>query len=101
MAQMAGLEDREVVVLLLGLIVGGFAFAYRKKLAALPLVHLPILAASFLLLGWTLSTLETWFAPQLLNFLEHSAYLAHSGLMLSWVFTLWSRNKRTTRAAPK
>jgi hypothetical protein len=90
---MGGLEDREVVVLLLGLIVAGFAVANLDKLRRLPRWPLPMLAACLLLLGWVSSILETWFSPHVLNTLEHCAYVAHSGLMLAWVY-LSSRRPR-------
>lgn len=98
---MAGLEDREVVVLLLGMIVGGFAFTFRKKLTSLPLARWPVMAATFLLVGWVLSTLETWIAPTLLNILEHAAYVAHSMLMLVWIFAVWSKSRSQSSEASR
>ncbi len=82
---MGGLEDREIVVLVLGLIVAGFALAHLKKLQRLPHWPVPLTAAALLLLGWSLSIFETWFAPRLLNVCEHVAYVLHSLLMLVWV----------------
>lgn len=82
---MGGLEDREIVVLVLGLIVAGFALAHLKKLQRLPNWPIPLAAAALLLLGWFLSIIETWVAPQLLNVCEHVAYVLHSLLMLVWV----------------
>lgn len=92
---MAGLEDREIVVLLLGLLVAGFSLANLDKLRALPRWRVPMSAAALLILGWAASILETWFAPTSLNLVEHSAYLAHSALMLVWVYLL--RQRTATR----
>jgi len=89
---MGGLEDREIVVLVLGLIVAGFAFANLNKLRRLPRWPLPLMAACLLLLGWMCSILETWFAPQLLNVIEHGAYVAHSALMLAWAHSFSVRS---------
>jgi hypothetical protein len=88
---MGGVEDREIIVLVLGLIVAGFAVANLAKLRRLPRWPLPMAAAALLLLGWTCSILETWFAPVALNVAEHAAYVAHSVLMLLWAYTASTR----------
>lgn len=88
---MAGLEDREIVVLLLGLLVAAFSLANLDKLRALPRWRVPMSAAALLIFGWTASILETWFAPTVLNLVEHCAYLAHSALMVAWVYLLHRR----------
>lgn len=90
---MGGVEDREIVVLVLGLIVAGFAFTNLEKLKRLPRWPLPLTAACLLLLGWTCSILETWFLPSPLNVAEHAAYVAHSALMLVWAYSVGSRSQ--------
>lgn len=89
---MGGVEDREIVVLVLGLIVAGFAVANLHKLRRLPRWPLPMAAAALLLIGWACSILETWFAPVALNVAEHAAYVAHSVLMLAWAYTSSTRS---------
>lgn len=98
---MAGLEDREIVVALLGLLVAGFSVANLDKLRALPHWRVPMSAAALLILGWTASILETWFAPTLLNLAEHCAYLTHSALMLVWVYLLRQRTAKPGGVVPR
>lgn len=81
-------EDRELVVLVLGILVAAFVIAHRKQLRAFPWWPLPVLAVGCLLIGWTISVAEDIWVLPWSNLAEHSLYALHSVLFATWAFRL-------------
>jgi hypothetical protein len=84
-------QANEVIQLLLGIGALIFMLANGKRLVRV--AHYPLLFAALavVLTGWTLTVLEGFFWPVLLNALEHAAYLAAAVLLLLWCFQITRR----------
>lgn len=82
------LEDREVVVLVLGVLVASFVLAHLKVIKTFPWWPLPVLSAGSLLAGWAASVGENFIAPDRVNALEHLLYACHSVFLCVWVVRL-------------
>ena len=78
------MEDREAIVLLLGILVALFVIAHLKQIKKFPLWPLPVIAATCLLLGWSISVIESIVDSSYFDLLEHSFYAAHSCLLAAW-----------------
>ncbi len=81
-------EDRELIVLLLGVIVAAFVIAHLRQLRAFPWWPLPICAALSLILGWAASVAEDIWVVGWMNLLEHALYALHSVLFSIWAVRL-------------
>ena len=90
-------EDREAIVLLLGLLVALFVIAHLKQIKTFPLWPLPVMAACCLLLGWSVSIVEDVFASFDFDLLEHVLYTAHSCLLATWCIRLSRLKKEVPR----
>jgi 4-amino-4-deoxy-L-arabinose transferase-like glycosyltransferase len=90
-------EDREAIVLLLGLLVALFVIAHLKQIKAFPLWPLPVIAASCLLMGWSVSIAEDVFDSYDFDVVEHFLYAAHSCLLAAWCVRLSLLGKDVSR----
>ena len=71
-------EEREIIILVIGVLAAAVAFSQRRRIARLPGHRLLWVAGGCWLLGATLTVVET-FIPSLeeaLNLAEHAAFVA-------------------------
>ena len=79
-------QDNELLTLCLGLGALTFLLVNYTSLARIP--HRGLFLAAFVagLAGWIFTVVEGFFAPDLLNLLEHGCYTLSSALVASWVW---------------
>lgn len=81
-------EEREIIILVIGVLAAAVAFSQRRRIARLPGHRLLWVAGGCWLLGATLTVVET-FIPSLeeaLNLAEHAAFVAHTGVLVAWAW---------------
>lgn len=78
------MHEHELIVLLLGTLVLGLIFVYRRHLNRLPAVNWLLAAFFALWLAWVCTVLEHLFLPTFFNTLEHIGYAANGLLLLAW-----------------
>ncbi len=81
-------EDREVVVLVLGMLVLAFMIAHVRQLRRFPWWPLPFLAGGLMTTGWGISVIEHIVDFPFANLVEHGLYAAHSLLLCAWAYKL-------------
>jgi hypothetical protein len=82
------IEDRELAVLLLGVVIAAFVIGHLRQIRSFPWWPLPVVAAFCLLLGWGTSVAEDVWASPWLNGAEHVLYVLHSVLFSIWAVRL-------------
>ena len=78
------LRENEVVMLILGVGVLFFIIVNASRLKNIYSWKLLIAGYCVLLAGWIFTVLEEFFAGNILNYLEHTSYLASSVMLLIW-----------------
>jgi hypothetical protein len=93
----AGLEERDVLILLLAVGALIFAVANRPRLRLLPAWRLLWAGFCCALAGWTLSVLQALFLRDQMGFLEHLSYAASSVLVAIWCWTVFAAPRRESK----
>lgn len=88
-------EDREVVVLLLGVAMAAFMLNHLARLKAQTGWQLLLAAVFSVVLGWAVSVVEHFVAIPGADIAEHGLYALHSSLLLAWVIVS-GRPRRTS-----
>jgi hypothetical protein len=80
------IQENELLTLCIGLGALTFLLVNYRSLARIP--HRGLFLAAFVagLAGWIFTVAEGFFAPDLLNLLEHVAYTLSSALVAGWVW---------------
>lgn len=82
-------EDRELLLLLITTAASGAAWWNQRRIASLPDVRLLLFAILALNCGYAATVVEGFLdgtAALLANVFEHACYLAHTVLILAWVY---------------
>ncbi len=87
-------EDRELTVLLLGVLVAAFVLAHLRQIRTFPWWPLPLSAGASLLLGWTSSVAEDIWSTSWLNTTEHIFYALHTVLFSTWAIRLAQEGRK-------
>ncbi len=90
-------EERDILILLLTVGALTFAVANRPRLRLMP--AWPLLWAGFCLAlaGWALSALQALFLRDELTFLEHTSYMASSGVTAAWCWRVFAARREGGR----
>jgi hypothetical protein len=83
--------ESEIVTFVLGIGALVFFFFNRIELSHIPSAKILLLAFSLFLTGWTLTIVENFILPDLLNYLEHLSYSLGSFMILIWCWRLFGR----------
>lgn len=88
-------EDREVVVLLFGVVMATFVLTHLSRLKSQPSWQLLLGAVFSVVFGWSVSVVEHFVEFSWADLAEHGLYAAHSLFLLSWV-VMARRGRRAT-----
>lgn len=78
------IEEREVITLILGLCAVVFFVAGWGKLRLIPRVGLLLASYAALLAGWVFTIVETVWAGETMNVLEHGSFALSSAVLAWW-----------------
>lgn len=78
------MHENEILVLLLGSIVGLFIGLYRRTLSRLPAAGYLFASYLALWLAWIATNVEHLALPSFFNLLEHVGYAANGLLLIAW-----------------
>lgn len=76
--------QNELITFLVGTGVALFVRLNRSRVSQIPGSTWLLLSYSALLAGWTLTLIEGFFLPDLMNALEHGCYMASSVAAAAW-----------------
>ena len=89
-------EEKEIIMLVMGIGVYGFTVAYRLQLKRIPRWDVIFLAYRLMLAAWLMTVLEGFFWAGVLNTLEHLCYAGSAAAMTWWCYrVVWAENRRT------
>jgi hypothetical protein len=88
-------QENEIIMFVLGLGVFIFILANYSRLKRIPSIRLLITGYCLFLAGWSLTILETFYWPTVLNYLEHISYAAGAIIMAVWSWKVFAGPKES------
>ena len=78
------INQNELITFLVGAGVALFVWLNRRRIAQIPGSTWLLISYSTMLTGWTLTIIEGFILPDLMNALEHVCYMASSLAAAGW-----------------
>ncbi|MCJ7499416.1 hypothetical protein MUP29_04105 [bacterium] len=78
------IQQNELITFLVGFGVALFVWLNRRRIAQIPGSTWLLFSYSALLAGWTITIIEGFVLPDLMNALEHLCYMASSVAAAGW-----------------
>jgi len=90
------IQQNELITFLVGLGVAIFIWLNRRRIVQIPGSSWLLLSYSALFMGWTLTLVEGFVLPDLINAIEHACYMASSvaAAVWSWVVLIKGEGAR-------
>ena len=82
------IQQNEMITFLVGMGVALFIWLNRRRIVQIPGSTWLLLSYSALLAGWTITLVEGFVLPDLMNALEHTCYMASSVAAAGWCWVV-------------
>lgn len=82
------IQQNEMITFLVGSGVALFIWLNRRRIVQIPGSTWLLLSYSTLFAGWTITLVEGFVLPDLMNTLEHMCYMASSMAAAGWCWTV-------------
>ena len=82
------IQQNEMITFLVGSGVALFIWLNRRRIVQIPGSTWLLLSYSALLAGWTITLVEGFVLPDLMNALEHTCYMASSVAAAGWCWVV-------------
>ena len=92
---MSGIQENELITFLISTGVAVFVFLNRRRMARIPGSTWLLLSYSALFTGWTLTLVEGFVLPDLVNVLEHACYMVSSMAAAVWSWVVFVKERKT------
>ena len=82
------MQQNELITFLIGAGTAAFIWLNRRRIAQIPGSNWLLLSYSALFAGWTITLVEGFVLPDLMNALEHMCYMASSVAAAGWCWVV-------------
>ena len=86
-------QQNELITFLVGFGVALFIWLNRRRIVQIPGSTWLLLSYSALFAGWTITLVEGFVLPDLMNALEHMCYMASSVAAAGWCWVVLVKNR--------